>query len=414
MLAHIDADAFFASVLQRKNPALAGKPLLALGMGGGCVIAASYEAKAKGVKTGMRFVDARKLVPHAVAVPSDFGEACKASSELEEILRRDCAIVEKMSVDEWFADLRSRPGGEPRDLSGWAKDIQSTMKRMTALNVSVGVGPSKTLAKMASEYRKPSGITIVTNENQKWCDASVETDRRSVSTVRIAPFLQDRPAAAIPGIGSRRSVHAQSHRWHTAWDIAQADSQTIKDLFGRPGLELQRELNGEYVWKITEETAPPKSISRCRSFRASGDETFLFGHILSHLTRTLLRMRGHHLGCKRVAVWLRDSEYRHRGADRKLPRPMQTEDEMLPYIKACFRSLYSPLERYTQAGFGLYDLQPQAPLQYSLFEDTQRMDESEDVQEALDDLHERFGRDSVVRGPAVGGTVKRHGLYVLE
>ena len=72
MIAHIDADAFFASVLQRKNPLLKGKPFLALGAGGGCVIAASYEAKAYGVKTGMRLVEARKLVPHAIALPSDF------------------------------------------------------------------------------------------------------------------------------------------------------------------------------------------------------------------------------------------------------------------------------------------------------------------------------------------------------
>ena len=77
MLAHIDADAFFASALQRRHPELKGQPLLALGMGGGCVIAASYEAKALGVKTGMRLVEARKLAPKAIAMPSDFSEALK-------------------------------------------------------------------------------------------------------------------------------------------------------------------------------------------------------------------------------------------------------------------------------------------------------------------------------------------------
>src|SRR3989344_6115749 len=150
MIAHIDTDAFFASAIQRKGPELRGKPLLALGMGGGCVIAASYEAKAKGVKTGMRLVDARRLCPEASALPSDFDEALLASRQIEQILENRCPVIERYSVDEWFLDLASIVGGIPTDLQAWMVELQSTVKQSTELTVSIGAAPSKLLAKMAS------------------------------------------------------------------------------------------------------------------------------------------------------------------------------------------------------------------------------------------------------------------------
>ena len=107
MFAHVDADSFFASVLQRKYPRLKGKPLLALGMGGGCVIAATYEAKAKGVRTGMRLMDARKLVPDAIAMPSDFRATYDATQQLFALLEKFCpGGVERASPDEGYLDLQ--------------------------------------------------------------------------------------------------------------------------------------------------------------------------------------------------------------------------------------------------------------------------------------------------------------------
>ena len=104
MIAHLDADAFFASVLKRKDPSLNGKPLLVTGMGGGCVIAASYEAKAYGVKTGMRLSDAKKLVPNFVVLPSDFKEACVASMALQDIIQTKDGYLWISSYNGSFTD----------------------------------------------------------------------------------------------------------------------------------------------------------------------------------------------------------------------------------------------------------------------------------------------------------------------
>ena len=391
MIAHIDADAFFASVLQRKHPRLKGKPLFALGAGGGCVIAASYEAKAKGVKTGMRATEARKLCKGAYEMPSDFEETAVASKQIASILGEQCPVMEKMSVDEWFLDLNSMQGGLPDNLFRWGEQIQKDIIKRVNISVSAGIASSKLLAKMGSEYNKPAGITVIHKGN-------------------LEAFLKDRPAAAIPGIGSRRSLHAEANHWKTAWDIANADEEKILRLFGRPGRTMQLELLGNCIQGIEEASGPPKSISRCRSFRATNDRERIFSSVLDHLSYTILKMRRHDLMCNEVGVWLRDNEYKHDGYNTKLPQPMDTEEQLLPYIRRCFTKLYNKTPRCTQTGLMLCGLRTKGSLQFSLFGDVRHASTSEQIQEKLDEIHERYGRTSLTRGSALPtkGTDKPH------
>ena len=388
MLAHVDADSFFASALIRKRPHLRGKPLLALGMGGGCVIAATYEAKAFGVKTGMPLKDARKLVPHAIAIPADFEEAGLASDQIEDMLKGQCPIVEQMSVDEWYLDLKALPGGYPANFRTWALGIQRTVGSATGITVSIGVGPTKTLAKMAGEYRKPAGVTVV--------------DRiQSADVMDFESFLKDRPAAAVPGIGRKRTVHADAHGWITAWDFARANPQMVKSLFGKTGDELRRELNGEAVWPIVSKRALPKSVSRCRSFRSTRDPTILFAHVLRHLEYTVLKMRRHELACGGVSVWLRDGEYHSAATHESLAQLANTEDEILPSTQRCFGRIHQSSRAYTQTGLALWGLHPVATKQYSLFRKPESIDQEEELQRALDKVHVRFGRNAISRGSAM-------------
>ncbi len=401
MIAHIDADAFFASALQRKRPDLRGKPLLALGMGGGCVIAASYEAKAFGVKTGMRVSEARKLCPRAIALPSDFDEALLASKQIEQILQNRCPILQRYSVDEWFLDIKALPGGTPEDLQLWGEELQSTISRSTGLTVSIGIGPSKLLAKMASEYRKPAGLTIVLPNTHTTLRGKGVHSKRHPAHISIEDFLKDRVDEAIPGIGQRRGLHADAQGWKTAWDIANADKEQIQKLFGRPGIDMQRELLGEMLEKVEEDTAPPKSISRTRSFPPTKDREMVYAHLLHHLTYVMLKMRRLGLACTSLSVWLRDGEYTFEQKLSKLPHPASTEEQVLPYMHRCFEKLFEYGTRYTQIGLGLYGLNPQGGTQYSLFEDIKKLDEAEDIQQAMDRLHQRYGRESLKRGAAM-------------
>ncbi len=385
MIAHVDADSFFASVLARKNPSLRGRPLLALGMGGGCVIAASYEAKAKGVKTGMTLRDALKLAPEALRIPSDFQETGLASQQIESALLSICPNIEQISVDEWFLDLASLVGGIPVDLTDFAKTLRSLVLSLTGLSVSVGIATSKTLAKMASEYRKPGGITVVS-----------PTEGKS-----IKDFLLDRPAAAIPGIGARRHVKCEAEGWVTAWDIAQADAEKLKRLFGRPGVELAAELRGKTVYALTTEHAAPKSISRARSFPPSTDRPLLWAHVLRHLEYTILKMRREHLACGGISVWIRDGRYQYRSSHCSLPRSQETEETIQPFVRQCFAELLTRKESCTQIGLALWNLRPGGVRQFSLFEEPKKALREERVQNTLDALHEKFGRNAVTRGAAM-------------
>lgn len=380
MLAHIDADSFFASVLQRKHPHLRGKPLLALGMGGGCVIAASYEAKATGVRTGMPVREALKLCPLAEQMASDFGETAIASQQIESILSSHCPVMEQYSIDEWFLDVRTLVGGIPFDLLLWAKDIQREILSATDMSVSIGIGPSKILAKMASEERKPAGTTVVEKHE-------------------IEDFLSRRPAAAIPGIGRRREAHAKAKHWSTAWDIANAESAVLQKLFGKPGLELQRELRGEMLSKVATESGPPKSISRCRSFKLTDDSKIIWAYAMQHISYCILKMRTKELTCRGISLWLRDNRYQHGGMQLRLPQPMDTEEDIVPYARKAFDRLRGHKKNsYTQVGFGLWALQPKGADQFSLFEEPRHAMEDEDLQLSLDKLRKRFGREVVIRG----------------
>jgi DNA polymerase-4 len=382
MIAHIDADSFFASVLQRKHPHLRGKPLLAMGMGGGCVIAASYEAKAKGVKTGMPFKQARELCPEAEVMHADFAETAIASHQIEAIIQGNCPIIEQYSIDEWFLDIRTLVGGLPFDLLLWAQDIQKEIASATGLTVSIGVAPSKLLAKMAGEEHKPAGATVVEKH-------------------QIEAFLSRRPAAAIPGIGRRREVHAKAKNWTTAWDIAAADDAMLRKLFGSPGVDLKRELNGEALSPVATSEAPPKSISRTRSFKPTKDPKMIWAYAMQHLSYTILKMRTQDLSARGISLWLRDDKYHHEGLQVKLPQYMDTEEDITPFARKAFDRMYDRNMRYTQVGFCLWNLNGKSAEQFSLFEAPEHTMEDEVLQQSMDKLRRRFGREVVMRGSAL-------------
>ncbi|MBI3332236.1 hypothetical protein HYZ99_04780, partial [Candidatus Peregrinibacteria bacterium] len=238
---------------------------------------------------------------------------------------------------------------------------------------------------------KPAGVTMVWPHPFKY-----------PGSLGIEQMLRDRPAAAIPGIGRRRDVHAQANQWTTAWDIATADSEKIRALFGKPGREMQQELLGECLYPVTIEEEPPKSISRERTFKPTTDRGFVWGNVLRHLEYVILKMRRQNLACKGVGVWLRYGDYQHTGNHKRLPQAMDLEEQVRPYVESIFHAAYEPTIRYSQAGLGIFHLCPRGNPQYSLFEKPQVRDREERIQHTLDDLHTRYGRNAITRGAALG------------
>src|SRR3990167_10034340 len=168
---HIDMDAFFAAVEQRRNPALIGKPLVIGGSGDptqrGVVSTASYEARKFGIHSAMPLRTAYKLCPDAVFLPVDYEECQRASEKVKNILRKFKTVIEDRGIEEAFLDISEID----KPLEDIAKEIKKRIKEGTGLTCSIGIAPNKLLAKIASDMQKPDGLTIIKEdeiESRSW------------------------------------------------------------------------------------------------------------------------------------------------------------------------------------------------------------------------------------------------------
>jgi DNA polymerase-4 len=182
-IVHLDMDAFYASVEQRDDQRLAGRPVAVGGRAEsrGVVAAASYEARAYGVRSAMPMARAVRLCPDLVIVPPDFERYRRVSGQVMEILRACTPLVEPLSLDEAYLDVTENAWGEPFG-TRVAKRLKSEILEKTRLTASAGVAPNKFLAKIASGYRKPDGLTVISPE-------------------RVESFLQELPVEALWGVG---------------------------------------------------------------------------------------------------------------------------------------------------------------------------------------------------------------------
>ena len=163
-IAHIDGDAFFASVEQAMDPRLRGRPVVT-GKERGIASSMSYEAKARGVTRGMPLFDIRRLCPECVIVPSDYETYSLFSVRMFDIVRRYTADVEEYSIDECFADLTGLRRSLKMGYREMAERIKADLDTELGMTFSVGLAPTKVLAKMASKWKKPSGLTVISSRH---------------------------------------------------------------------------------------------------------------------------------------------------------------------------------------------------------------------------------------------------------
>jgi DNA polymerase-4 len=207
---HADLDSFFASVEQRDAPQLMGKPVI---VGGGVVLAASYEAKAFGVKTAMGGSEARRLCPGAIVVPSRFEAYSEASKAVFRIFEEMSPVVEGLSIDEAFIDVRGmqRIAGSPEQM---AKRLRHRVREEVGLPITVGVARTKFLAKVASGVAKPDGLLVVEPE-------------------REIAFLHPLPVEKLWGVGKVTSAKLHAHGLLTVGQVAEYPETTLVRLLGR-------------------------------------------------------------------------------------------------------------------------------------------------------------------------------------
>lgn len=374
---HLDADAFFASCEQVIHPELKGKPVIT-GKERGIVAAASYEAKARGVKRGMSLYEVKKACPNVVILPSDYETYSLFSLRMFEILRRFSPDVEEYSIDEAFVDLTGLRRSFHGPYGMIARKMQETIHAELGLTVSVGLSITKVLAKIGSKQNKPHGLTIIPGRD-------------------IHLYLKDLPVEKIWGIGPNTAAFLGKSGIITALQFARKDEVFIKKHLSKPYQEVWHELNGRSIYPVTTEAKNTyQSISKAKTFTPpSHDETFVFAQLAKNLENACIKARRYNLAATRLILFLRTKEYRNAGIELRITRPTAYPANLLGPLKAGFRRIFTHENFYRQTGVVLSGLVPETTLQYTLFDDIAKIAKMARVYDAVDELSKRFGKYTV-------------------
>jgi DNA polymerase-4 len=222
---HVDMDAFYASVEQRDDPSLRGRPVVVAWRGARSVVcAASYEARRYGVRSAMPALRAERLCPQAVFVPPDFTRYRAVSRQVREIFQRHADAVEPLSLDEAYLDVTRPRSGLP-SATAVAERIRAEIREETALTASAGVAPNKFLAKIASDVRKPDGLFVIRPH-------------------QVLDFLTPLPVERIPGVGKVMQGKLAALGIVTVGDLRALDVAELDRRFGRFGRRLHERAHG--------------------------------------------------------------------------------------------------------------------------------------------------------------------------
>jgi DNA polymerase-4 len=240
-IVHIDMDAFYASVEQRDDPQLRGKPVVVAWRGNRSVVcAASYEARKFGVHSAMPAVRAERLCPNAVFLPPDFPRYRAVSRQVREILQRHTDLVEPLSLDEAYLDVSENKTGL-RTATLVARTIREQIRTELHLTASAGVAPNKFLAKIASDWKKPDGLFVIQPED-------------------VDAFLLPLPVGRVPGVGKVTEGKLKGFEVQTIADLRRLDLPTLESRFGRYGVRLYELARGLDASKVVPDR-PTQSIS---------------------------------------------------------------------------------------------------------------------------------------------------------
>jgi DNA polymerase IV len=290
-IVHLDMDAFYASVEQRDAPSLRGKPVAVGGRpeSRGVVAAASYEARAFGVRSAMPMSRAVRLCPELVIVHPNFERYRAVSNQVMEILRACTPLVEPLSLDEAYLDVTENNWGEPYG-STVAKRLKQEIREATGLTASAGVAPNKFLAKIASGYRKPDGLTVISPE-------------------RIESFLQELPVDALWGVGPVTARKLRAIGISRLVEVRTADPQKLQAAVGSLSDWLRQLSHGDDPRPVTPDRES-KSSSTENTYAQDLTELAAIREELDRMARENAQwLARHQLGARTVTIKVRYADF---------------------------------------------------------------------------------------------------------
>ena len=398
MFALADCNNFFASCERVFRPDLEGKPVIVLSNNDGCAVARSNEAKALGIPMGAPLFKIRDIVEknHVAVFSSNFALYGDMSRRVQEVLRSFAPSVEQYSIDESFLDLR---GVEKADMAAFARDISRTCRKLTGIPVSVGVAPTKTLAKIASKLCKQYPRL------QGGCYMHRPQD--------IEKVLRRFPAADVWGIGRRSVKKLALLGVNTAWDFVQLREYDVRKQFALPGWRTWKELQGVPCVEFEDYIEPKQSICVSRSFareiREVGD---LCGQVATFAESAVSKLRRQGSLAFEMAAFAMTTRYHEDDpqtfASQLVLFPDGTDDHAAVVMAAAdaVRTFFNPRYGYKKAGVVFTRIAQKEGHTRSLFRDAEADARDERLSRALDTISATYGPGTVLFGIQGDGKVQ--------
>lgn len=377
---HADLDAFFASVEQRDNPALRGKPVA---VGGGVITAASYEAKALGVDPPTNRTRALATCPELTIVPLRSEAYSQASREVFEVFQRHSPVVEGISIDEAFLDVGGMEhfNGNPREIG---EALRRDVRESVGLAVTVGIASAKFIAKIASGFAKPDGLLVV-------------------EPGRELEFLHPLDIERLWGVGRVTAEKLRARGIHRIGDIAAYGQERLEPVIGKSAAAKFSELASGRDPRSVRPRERRKSIGAQRavpSRRYSADEIDRF--LTGLVEKAAPRLRKSGRSPRTVVLGLRFADFSRATRSHTLPRPTSNTEELLAALRSLLKAEL-PLIRergLTLIGVSFANLEEGAQLELD-FEEEAKDRGNQQVERTLDAVRERFGKDAITRGALV-------------
>ncbi len=372
-IAHIDADAFFVECERATNPFLKGKCVV-VGKERGIITALSYEAKARGLKRGMRMFEAKKICPEVIIVESDYEKYSLFSVRMFDILKRYSPLVEEYSIDEAFLDLTGMRRVLNAGYAEIAYEIQKDIETQLGISVSIGVAPTKVLAKIASKWDKPHGRVLI-------------------KAKEIHKYLGSVDIEDVWGIGPNTASLLRKLNINTALDFALRDVDYLRGFLSKPYIEIWHELRGESVLPIESAKDSYKSISKTATFKPTKKKDFLISELIKNLENACSKARRYRLAAGRLVVFLKDNYFVTSSVEVRLSSHSNVPLLMSTAVKEAFEMIYQQGKIYRQTGIILLDLRTK--IRYDLFEGVARIKKVLSLYRAVDRINEKFGRGAI-------------------
>ena len=384
-IAHVDLDAFYASCEQRDHPEYRNRPVVVGAMPGrrGVVAAASYEARAFGIRSAMPISEAARRCPHAVYLRPDMAKYQRVSKQVFRIIETVTPVIEKASIDEAYLDVSGLEKllGAPEQIG---RALKQRVRDETGMTISVGIGPNRLIAKLGSEYDKPDGLTVITPD-------------------RVLDFLGPMPVRNLRGLGQQTGKVFERLGIFTVQELRDTPLELLEKHLGRKAAaSFRRQARGQASDEIVPDRGR-KSISKERTFAEDIEEHDVLHDELRDLAAGVARIaRREERAGQVVTLKVRFTGFETHTRQRKLASPTQDERVLLNNAWSLFTRGDLPRKPVRLIGVGISDWTASEISQADLFGQNEQRKSDRRLLDTIDSVAERFGNGKLQLG------IRRH------